>query len=125
MSQQQQKKQQQGTSGLKRPDPKGRASSPNQQGQPHRYDDVAYKGQVREALLRRAAVATIRDDIPIVSAVTVRESRIAAEEHEDRLHDAELRAALAVSDVALPIRAEEERVEKSSPKWGIRFHDID
>jgi hypothetical protein len=43
----------------------------------------------------RAFAATIADDIPIVSAVAVSESRIQTEEQEDLLQDAEQRVAAA------------------------------
>jgi hypothetical protein len=71
----------------------------------HRYDgNVSYKDQVRDALSSSSLLATTTraagaGDVPLVNAVAVSESRIAAEEHEDRLHDAELRAALAAASV--------------------------
>jgi hypothetical protein len=88
----QHKEQHQGTiSSSKRPDPEEGTSSPN----------VMYKDQVREALLtssllgttagaeERAIAATIASDIPIIRAEAVSESRINAEEHENRLQKAD------------------------------------
>jgi hypothetical protein len=78
-----------------------------QQQKKQQFGDVTYKDQMREARLpssslstaegsgERAAAATITDDIPIVGAVVVSESRMAAEEHEDRLQEAERRATAA------------------------------
>jgi hypothetical protein len=100
MSQQQQKEQQQGTiSSSKWPDPEGKIWSPN----------VTYKDHVREARLPSfslgtadgtgggAVATTVADNIPIISTVAVSDTRIAAEEHEERLQEAERRAAVAES----------------------------
>jgi hypothetical protein len=74
------------------------------QGQPSLYGNVTYKDQVREALLPSSPLGTAAtgaegaagaNDVPFVSAVAVGESRIAAEEREDRLQAAERRAAAA------------------------------
>jgi hypothetical protein len=88
-------------------------SMSQQQQKEQQYGDVTYKDQVRKARLpfcslnkaatraavrrggQRATAATIADSIPVVSAEAVSESRIAAEEHEVRLREAERRAAAA------------------------------
>jgi hypothetical protein len=104
-----QQQQQQGTgSSSKRPDPEEERSSLHQPGQPlPRYGDITYKDQVREApgttttgTAAAGAAATgggraVADDVPIASAVAVSESRIQAEDQEDRLQNAEQRAAVA------------------------------
>jgi hypothetical protein len=82
--------------------PEQNMSEQQQKGQ--QYGDLTYKDQMREARLPSSSLGTaegtgeraaVTDDIPFVGAVAVSESRMAAEEHEDRLQAAERRATAA------------------------------